>query len=325
MGGTMGRRILFAFFVLILAGPAANATESILIGLVGKGSSLEWPIYIAQEKKFFESEGVTVTLVSSQSSAGMQQQLAAGSVNMGGGGLVDLIRAIDKGAPIAIFAIEATTADYTLLAKPQIKTYADLKGKTVIVGGAKDITRMYLDWMASANGLKPGDYDMVYAGASSARFSALLFGAVDSALVTSLFGFRGEAMGYSNLGLAYDYVKDFPFTGYDLNTNWAKEHKPAIIAYLKGFAKAVDWFYDPANKKDAVEILSRANGSQPEDGAKTYDIYRKVRMFDAGSSKAKSIGNLLKIMVELGDLSAPVPPVEKFYDLSYQSVVADMK
>src|SRR5256885_2164629 len=80
----------------------------------------------------------------SQSNAAVVQQLAAGSTNIAtNAGLVDPIRAIEKGAPIAILRIEIQAPPYALLAKPAIKTMAELKGKTVIVGGAKDITRIF--------------------------------------------------------------------------------------------------------------------------------------------------------------------------------------
>ena len=59
---------------------------------------------------------------------------------------------------------------YALLAKPAIKRWSDLKGKTISIGGPKDITRIYLERMAMPNGVKPGDYDTVFAGATSARF-----------------------------------------------------------------------------------------------------------------------------------------------------------
>ena len=88
-------------------------------------------------------------------------------------GLVDPIRAIDKGAPMAIVRLEMQAPPYALLAKPAIKSWSDLKGKTISIGGPKDITRIYLERMAGPNGVKPGEFDTVFAGATSARFSAL--------------------------------------------------------------------------------------------------------------------------------------------------------
>ncbi len=53
----------------------------------------------------------------------------------------------------------------------------------ISVGGAKDITRVYAERMLAAHGLKPSDYDFIYAGATTARAQALLSGAVDAAIL----------------------------------------------------------------------------------------------------------------------------------------------
>ena len=95
---------------------------------------------------------------------------------------------------------------YALLAKPAIKSIEDLKGKTIIIGGAKDVTRIFTERMLAPNGLKSGDYDYVFAGATSARFSALQSGAVDAAILTVPFNFYAESAGYTNLGFTFDYI-----------------------------------------------------------------------------------------------------------------------
>ena len=108
------------------------------------------------------------------SSAQVIQQLTSGSLDVTmSTGLVDPIRAIDKGAPVALVRIVIQSPPYALLAKPEIKKIEDLKGKTIIIGGAKDITRIFTERMLEPHGLKTGDYDYVFAGATSARFSAL--------------------------------------------------------------------------------------------------------------------------------------------------------
>src|SRR5260370_37594316 len=88
---------------------------------------------------------------------------------------------------------------YTLLDKPAIKRWQDLKGKTISIGGPKDITRIYLERMAVPNGVKPGDYATVFAGATSARFSALNAGAVDAAILLPPVNFYAESAGFTHL------------------------------------------------------------------------------------------------------------------------------
>ena len=88
----------------------------------------------------------------------MIQQLAAGSFNIAPtAGMVDPIRAVNKGAPVALICIVIPAPPYALLAKPNIGKIEDLKGKTIIIGGPKDITRIFTERMLAPHGLKSGD------------------------------------------------------------------------------------------------------------------------------------------------------------------------
>jgi ABC-type nitrate/sulfonate/bicarbonate transport system substrate-binding protein len=306
--------------VVSLAGiSVASADDTITIGTVGSGSALDWPLLVGVEKGFFKNDGLTLDVVSAPSSAAVQQQLAAGSLNMGTGGLVDPIRAIDKGAPISILRIEAQSAPYELYVKPSIKSYADLKGKTIIVGGVKDVTRIYLERMAEANGLKPTDYDLIYAGATSARFAALASGAVDGALISAPFNFTAASSGLKSLGTTYDYVKDFPFTGYSVNTGWAKAHHQAVQEFLTAYVQSVKWLNDPVNRDEADKILVDKTGAKPDDASKTYDFFKKIAIYGVdGVVDQASLGTLLHILKDLGDVTGSTD-ASRFYDASLVS------
>ena len=82
----------------------------------------------------------------------------------------------------------------------------------ISVGGAKDITRIFVEQMLEPNGVKPGEFDMTFAGATSARFSALQAGAVDAAILTPPFNFHAQTAGFTYLGHTVEYV-DMPFAG----------------------------------------------------------------------------------------------------------------
>ena len=71
------------------------------------------------------AENIAIDLVFAQSNASVIQQLAANSINVSvGSGLVDPIRAVDKGAPVALIRIETQKPPYALLARPAIEINA---------------------------------------------------------------------------------------------------------------------------------------------------------------------------------------------------------
>ena len=152
----------------------------------------------------------------------MTQQLTAGSLDVAlSVGITDPMHAADKGAQVALIRIIGQSAPYVLIGKPGLKTIADLKGKTISVGQVNDITTVYFERMMAANGLKKGEYDMIAAGVSAARFAALKAGVADAALVLPPLNFQANRAGFPTLGFAADYVKDLPFTGMAVFKPWA--------------------------------------------------------------------------------------------------------
>jgi NitT/TauT family transport system substrate-binding protein len=301
-------RSLAALIVCLgmLGASHARAADNVSIGTVGSASSNLWPVYIGIKKGFFDAANVKVDIVYVQSSANMVQQLAAGSLDITmSTGLVDPIRAIDQNAAISIVRFEAQSPPYALVGKPAIKKLEDLKGKVISLGGAKDITRIYVERMLAPHGIKPGEFDMVFAGATAARASALLAGAVDAAILLPPFNFQAEAQGFTNLGLTVNYAPELPFSGTVVNKAWAAGHQDLLKRLLDAHSKSVEWFYDDKNRDEAIAILGSVSNLKPDDIAKSYDFFRKNAFFDrSGAISRKKMTALIDALTTLGDVQA---------------------
>ncbi len=294
--------------------PAATAAETITMVTTGKGSAQQWPIFIAIAKGYMAASGVTLDLVAAPSTAAAVQQAAAGSANIESGGLTDPLLAIDKGAKIAVLRVETQVAPYSLWAKPTIKSIPELRGKLISIGGAKDITRIYLERTLIPNGVKPGQYDMIFAGTTGARFAAISSGAVDATLLIPPFSFKAKSIGLTHLADVADYTHGLPFTGYATNIAWAEQHKPLLLGFLTAMAKGVDWFNDDAHRSEAIDILVKRSGLSPADVGATYDYYRRLRVFDhKGSIESDVVGNLIKAMQQMDDFDGP-RDISRFVD-----------
>jgi ABC-type nitrate/sulfonate/bicarbonate transport system substrate-binding protein len=299
--------------VLGAAQPAA-ALDSISYIATGSGNSPDWLIYIARAKGFFKDNNLQIDMFSAQSTAAVIQQVIAGSGQIGGGGLTDPLFAMDQGAKVALLRIQMGVPPYSLWAKPSIKTFKDLRGKTIIVGGAKDITRIYFERMVTPNGLSKNDYDLIYSGTTSARYAALASGGADAAILLPPFSFRAEGQGYSLIGRLSDYVKDIPFTGLVVGKDWAIAHKPLLVAFLRAYQRASDWFYAPANKAEAVNIFVTQSNQSKADVEQTYDYLSSINAFARdGTVTPSSLATIVKVMSAQGDLTGSADPA-RFVD-----------
>jgi ABC-type nitrate/sulfonate/bicarbonate transport system substrate-binding protein len=311
MGMDRSRRAVIASLLAgaaMFVAPAASAAEAVTVGTVGQASGNLWPVFIGLNKGFFAAEDLKVDVVYVQSSAQLVQQITAGSLDICmSTGLVDPMRAIGMGAPIAIVRVEVQAPPYALIAKSSIKSLKELKGKVISLGGPKDITRIYVERMLEPNGVKPGEFDMVFAGATAARASALLAGAVDAAILLPPFNFQAVAAGFTDLGLTIDYVKDLPFSGTIVNVRWANAQKSILQKLLAAHTRSVAWFEDGRNRNEAVQILVAASKLKQEDVEKAYDFMRNGHFFEPTGKVSKSkLASLAKAMVSLGDLPGAI-------------------
>jgi ABC-type nitrate/sulfonate/bicarbonate transport system substrate-binding protein len=286
----------------VMAAPV-SAAETVTFISVGSSSANFWPSAVAIEKGFFAAAGIQPDIAYAQSNANVIQQVAAGSANVStNSGLVDPVRAIEKGAPLALIRLEVQKPPYSLLAKPGIKTIADLKGKVISVGGPKDITRIFVEQMLKPNGVKPGEFDMVFAGATSARFSALQAGAADAAILTPPFNFHAQSVGFNLLAHAMQYL-DMPFAGMSVNTNWAVTHRDAVAKVIAVYDRSIGWLYDPNNRDEAVQILMKVSKLKQAEGEQAYDFLIKGQFFEpTGKVSRAKLGRLLDALKDLGDV-----------------------
>jgi NitT/TauT family transport system substrate-binding protein len=298
--------LVVAAAAILSSPPRAIAADVVSVGSVDATSANLWPLHIAVKNGYFAAANLNIDLVFSQSNASVIQQLAAGSYAVApSAGMVDPIRAIDKGAPVALVRIVIQSPPYALLAKPAIKKIEDLKGKTIIIGGAKDITRIFTERMLEPHGLKSGDYDYVFAGATSARFSALKSGAVDAALLTVPFNFYAETEGFTNLGFTFDYLPAMPFAGMAVNREWAAANTDALKRFLDAYTKGVAFFDDPKNHDDVVKIQMDVSHIGQADVEKAYTFLHDKNLFEpTGKVSKRKVGNVIDALRDLGDLPA---------------------
>ena len=300
MAAYVGRAALAA--LVLLMSPVARADDKLEVGLIGAISMTHWPLLIGLKKGYYAAEHVSLDLIHAQSSSGVLQQLAAGSIDATiSAALVEPIYAISKGAPIRLARLEIQLPPYAIEAKAQYKTLEDLRGKTIMIDAPTGITKIYVERMLVPHHVDPSAVDYVYAGATVARFNALSSGAVDATILLPPFSLSAEEAGFSNLGLVADYAKDLPFTGAAVNTNWASKNPDALRHFLDAHNKSVQWFLDPNNRQEAIDIMVEASKLNPEVIAKTYDFLRSRPYFEpTGQISKTKMGALIAAVGQLG-------------------------
>ena len=288
----------------------AVAETTVQTGMIGAPNAVGWPWYIGIDKGFFAASGIKLDLIYVPTASGLVRQLAAGSLDIVADvGVVEPIHAADRGAPVGIMRIIGQVPPYELLAKPTIASIKDLKGKTICIGGLRDINRVYLERVMAANGLHDGDYDITVIGNTAGRFAALTSGAADATMLAPPVNLFAEDAGFRNVGLVLTYAPDLQFSASDVSQAYARSHHDVLEKLLAALDKSVAWFNDPANRTETVDILVKEMKSPRPPVERSYDFLRKINYFAPDRDVSRSrLQNVINAMKALGDIKGAITP-----------------
>lgn len=297
---------------------AQGSLRSIALGLISPTASM-WPTFVAQDLNLYQRYGLDPKFIFVGSVAACAQQLVAGSLDVGEVSSTQIVEAVQGGGALRYFLEEAVNAPYAFVAQKPYKTYADLKGKLLMIGGPSDITVIFTQKMLATGGVKMSDVDFTYAGATSDRFAALHSGSIAGTILAPPFSYRAVDDGYNLLGRLKDAMPPFPFVGWAATDAYAKAHPDMLADFCRAQLRATRWLLEPANKAKAIDILVRRSNAKPDDAAKSYDeiVVLSKEFSTSGATSSRSFATVLSALAQLKVLTPPLPPPTNFYDNRY--------
>jgi ABC-type nitrate/sulfonate/bicarbonate transport system substrate-binding protein len=314
----MFARFFFVLFLALFGAAALNPASATEVSFgITSATAFSLAHYIATEKKYYQSEGVTVDAIVAGAAVGLLKQLAGGSLNLAQAATDQTLRAILHGAPVKILAGAASNAPFRLVAAKSIKGWGDLKGKSISVGGLTDVTLYFLRVMARKNGLADQDYDLIYGGGTPARFAQLASGAAAAALLTNPVDFAALEQGFVDLGSVPQYLPNWAQNNIVTDTRWAQSNRAAVIGFLRGQIRGTRYLYDPANREDVIGILAKHTRTATQVATATYDLYMREQVIARDAALfPEGIKANLDALKEMGEITE-IPPLARFIDESF--------
>ena len=319
-------RSLVSTLCLILLATLARAGLTAETGIVkmrftqSGNTSSSWPLYVAEQKKIFEKNGLQVEVIIINGATNTTRAVLSETIPIGRINPDYVIGAIDKGAKVRIVAANMEKIPYDIFARPEIKTGADLKGKTIgvstLTGGT---TLMFHEVLEKAYNLKPNDYKLLVVGTSPQRYAALKGGSVHATFMGPPFTFRAAKDNFRKLANFHEYLGPILFTADFAHMNYLKSNRNEVVRYLKSMAEATRWLYDPKNKEEAIALHMRVLKSPRESAEEDYKyLVQDFQPFpkDGVVSKA-SFDKTMELRVKDGMYqNKKVPPMSEYVDNS---------
>ena len=312
------RTILTATFLLLAAAPPAAAAETHLRVNVFVGPQ-NIALYVAQDKGFFARHGLSVELQVTPNSRAQRDGLVHGAYEIAQSAVDNAVALVEVEKADVIIVAGGSDGMNELMVRPEINSYADIRGHSVVVDRPDTAYALILYKMLALHGLHKGDYTVIPAGACAARRAGMRpeRGGV-AAIMNAPCRFIVRREGFKSFGLATDAIGPYLADGIWVLRSWARDNADALVRYLQAGIEAYRWGSDPANRAELTAIVAKHLDVDADIAAQSVEAALGAHGGVAKDARIDMTGfaNTLRLRAETmgGDRNADP---QKYLDLSY--------
>jgi ABC-type nitrate/sulfonate/bicarbonate transport system substrate-binding protein len=309
------------------AAQTPNTQQIHILTLLGR------PIqFVAADKQgLFTKYGLEVLNDNKKNSDELRADLAAGKGDVAYLAVDNAVAMVELAHQDVVIVMGGEGSQNELIAQRDIKSIADLRGKTLIVDAPNTAYALQMKKILALSGLAAGkDYELKPFGATPQRLIAMR---EQKDFAGSMLGppvsLVAKKEGFVSLGTVQQLIGPYQAAGFFTQRAWAKDHRELLVKFLVACIEAQRWLLNPANKQQVIDLLAAQYHIAPEMAAEDYDIsithpggFAKDAQFDL-----LGFENVLKLRAEVeGQWGGHPPSPDKYYDPSYyQAAIGKVK
>lgn len=227
-----------------------------------------WPGYayafIAQEKGFFSKNNVEVELTFKNVISESRELFKNGDADGFFDVFTDVVVINAEGIPVkVVYITDYSTSGDVIIGRPELHSISDLKGKRISFEGVNTFSHFFVLRALQKAGIDEAEVQFENLSAMKV-LSALESGKIDAGHTWEPIKTRAIKRGYKALFTA----GDIPGVITDVlafHEKIVEERPDDIQRIVKSLAEARDFLF--SNRKEAIEIMARAEGITPEEMA----------------------------------------------------------
>ena len=319
LAGVLVNFLLLFFAVEALAPLPGLAQDRVRIG-VPLFPTVSYPVYIAHERGFFESNGLKAEIIRINSEPTTYQALISGDIDATSGAPTGLVQSNIQGVGVVSLGSWDNLVSYTIMTKNKIDDLSQLRGKKIGINRLGGKSSLVLRVMLEDAGLNTSkDIVLLQLGGSQERLAALVRGGIDAAPVDFAFEPKMKQLGFHIVPGRKTPFMNGPIT---VTVASLKANRGKWLRFVKAYLEATQ--YMTTNKEGSMEVLKRII---PGDDKETLDFaYEQMRAratVDLVPPEA-AVENLVKMMTYVDKRAATVDR-SKLADYSILKELAQSK
>jgi ABC-type nitrate/sulfonate/bicarbonate transport system substrate-binding protein len=278
-------------------------------------------LHIAEQKGFFAREQIKLERIPIPGGTDkMVVALEHGVVDVTQTATPYLIQAVLRGSEAVGIASETANPIYSLIVKPEIASFADLKGMVLGLSLPIDTISISMRKLLALKGLGDGDYRVKELVGTPVRFDCLRRGECDGVPLGQPDDLIALTQGYRRLGLSTEAVSAFQFQLLAVKRSWAAANKDVLVRFVRAIASSFRFIRDPANRAEVIKMMVAVTGSTEDIAAQTLALYFEPDRGVMPKQAEFSVAGLAQVIAFMGDggmLAQPLPAPERFVDPQY--------
>jgi ABC-type nitrate/sulfonate/bicarbonate transport system substrate-binding protein len=307
---------------LALAAPAAAQTKLTIVTFAG---ATNLPIWVAIDKGFFAKEGLDVTQEITRGSVAEIQGLMSGKYQFGSSALDNLIgnaegigdTKIDGFDLVGIAGVHSGMNK--VVTRPEIKTYADIKGKTIATDALTSGYGLVLIRVLAMKGLKLNqDYTAAPVGSGPNRLDAMKEDKAVAAALSAPEDLEAKKLGFNILDDTTELIGAYQGSAIVVRRAYAKSHEAEVLAFLRAIVAATDYVF--SDKAGAIAEMKQHIKGMSDDELES--IYQSMVASKGGLNRGakmniEGVKMLLTLRNDLSGSDKKLTDPFKYVDLSY--------
>jgi len=289
-----------ALVLILLASTAELSAQEkkLIIGYTARDLN-NFPLFAAQARGYFKDAGKEVELVQIRSNIGLSG-LLGGSVDYYTSFSSAVTLAAQQGSPIVgIFSMIERPSLY-MVTRPEIRSMAELKGKTIGLGSIGGITVTITRRMLASYGIAANEFTIVSSGDLPVRLAAVKSGAIHATLAGPPAPVQAKELGLNVLASAADTV-DFPLAGLSTAVAKIRSNRAEVVAVLTAMLRGL--LFVRSQRSEAIALIQKLFKMDRALAEAGYDQTLPAYSKD-GTTSARGIESVLEVARQGGGAKA---------------------
>jgi ABC-type nitrate/sulfonate/bicarbonate transport system substrate-binding protein len=258
------------------------------------------PLWMAHDLGIFNRNGLDVQLLYIGGGSVVTQALIGGDVQFVRLGASAVMQASLRGADLKMIANTINRLVFSLMAKPEIKSPADLKGKKIGVTRLGGSTDFALDLALKKWNLRRGaDVAVLQTGGMPQLLGAITAGGVDAGVISPPTNLTALKMGLKEMVDFGDLPIQYPNSPLATTQVFLDKNRDIALRLLRAYAEGIHRV--KTDREATLKIYAKYTKVQdPEILAELYRIYGVKHLESVPAVKLDAVEEVLRFEIKTG-------------------------